>query len=148
MGEASWVRLGQGESEGQRVCMRSSKCVAGSAGSTGRCTLAHALIALSMLCPPDSQIFFPAVYDIKYLMKFCDNLHGGLNKLAETLDVARIGPQHQVRARGWGLGRAGLYAGRWQAGRCGSSFPWGAALAIQLPTLPHTHPPHRPSAPD
>lgn len=29
-------------------------------------------------------------------MKFCDNLHGGLNKLAETLDVARIGPQHQA----------------------------------------------------
>lgn len=36
------------------------------------------------------------MYDIKYLMKFCDNLHGGLNKLAETLDVARIGPQHQA----------------------------------------------------
>lgn len=29
--------------------------------------------------------------------QFCDNLHGGLNKLAETLDVARIGPQHQAR---------------------------------------------------
>lgn len=29
-------------------------------------------------------------------MKFCDNLHGGLSKLAETLDVARIGPQHQA----------------------------------------------------
>lgn len=42
------------------------------------------------------QIFFPNVYDIKYLMKFCDNLHGGLSKLAETLDVARIGPQHQA----------------------------------------------------
>lgn len=42
------------------------------------------------------KIFFPCVYDIKYLMKFCDNLHGGLNKLAETLDVARIGPQHQA----------------------------------------------------
>lgn len=42
------------------------------------------------------KIFFPTVYDIKYLMKFCDNLHGGLNKLAETLDVARIGPQHQA----------------------------------------------------
>ncbi|KAL6769765.1 CAF1 [Auxenochlorella protothecoides x Auxenochlorella symbiontica] len=42
------------------------------------------------------KIFFPSVYDIKYLMKFCDNLHGGLNKLAETLDVARIGPQHQA----------------------------------------------------
>ena len=43
------------------------------------------------------QIYFPTVYDIKYLMKFCDNLHGGLNKLAEVLDVDRIGPQHQVR---------------------------------------------------
>lgn len=42
------------------------------------------------------KIFFPTVYDIKYLMKFCDNLHGGLNKLAETLDVRRIGPQHQA----------------------------------------------------
>jgi len=29
-------------------------------------------------------------------MKFCDNLHGGLNKLAEVLQVERIGPQHQV----------------------------------------------------
>ena len=42
------------------------------------------------------RAFFPALYDIKYLMKFCDNLHGGLNRLAETLDVARIGPQHQA----------------------------------------------------
>ena len=37
-------------------------------------------------------------------MKFCDNLHGGLNKLAETLDVVRIGPQHQVRKH-WQLCR-------------------------------------------
>eukprot|EP00891_Asterochloris_glomerata_P000743 jgi/Astpho2/743/Aster-00606 len=42
------------------------------------------------------KIYFPTVYDIKYLMKFCDNLHGGLNKLAEVLEVARIGPQHQA----------------------------------------------------
>ena len=42
------------------------------------------------------QIYFPDVYDIKYLMKFCSNLHGGLNKLAETLEVERVGPQHQV----------------------------------------------------
>ena len=42
------------------------------------------------------KLFVPTVYDIKYLMKFCNNLHGGLNKLAETLDVARIGPQHQA----------------------------------------------------
>ncbi len=42
------------------------------------------------------NIYFPNVFDIKYLMKFCDNLHGGLNKLAELLDVQRIGPQHQA----------------------------------------------------
>lgn len=53
---------------------------------------------------PDSEaeffellnIYFPNVFDIKYLMKFCGNLHGGLNKLAEQLDVQRIGPQHQA----------------------------------------------------
>lgn len=42
------------------------------------------------------RLFFPTIYDIKYLMKFCNNLHGGLNKLAETLEVERIGPQHQA----------------------------------------------------
>ena len=42
------------------------------------------------------QLYFPTLYDIKYLMKFCENLHGGLNKLAEALDVQRIGPQHQA----------------------------------------------------
>lgn len=42
------------------------------------------------------KVYFPNIYDIKYLMKFCDSLHGGLNRLAETLDVERIGPQHQA----------------------------------------------------
>lgn len=42
------------------------------------------------------KMYFPTLYDIKYLMKFCDNLHGGLNKLADCLDVNRIGPQHQA----------------------------------------------------
>lgn len=42
------------------------------------------------------KLYFPNVFDIKYLMKFCDNLHGGLNKLAELLEVVRIGPQHQA----------------------------------------------------
>mmetsp|Transcript_28611 Transcript_28611/g.80603 ORF Transcript_28611/g.80603 Transcript_28611/m.80603 type:complete len:290 (-) Transcript_28611:83-952(-) len=42
------------------------------------------------------QIYFPVIYDIKYLMKFCNNLHGGLSKLAEFLGVERIGPQHQA----------------------------------------------------
>jgi len=42
------------------------------------------------------QIYFPCIYDIKYLMKFCDSLHGGLSRLAELLNVERIGPQHQA----------------------------------------------------
>lgn len=42
------------------------------------------------------RLYFPVVYDIKHLMRFCDNLHGGLNKLAEQLCVERIGPQHQA----------------------------------------------------
>eukprot|EP00244_Chara_vulgaris_P011227 TRINITY_DN5485_c0_g1_i2.p1 TRINITY_DN5485_c0_g1~~TRINITY_DN5485_c0_g1_i2.p1 ORF type:complete len:272 (-),score=44.30 TRINITY_DN5485_c0_g1_i2:22-837(-) len=42
------------------------------------------------------RTYFPTIYDVKYLMKFCDNLHGGLNRLAETLEVERIGPCHQA----------------------------------------------------
>lgn len=42
------------------------------------------------------RIYFPIAYDMKYCMKFCDSLHGGLQKLAEVLDVERIGPQHQA----------------------------------------------------
>ncbi|KAH7847569.1 hypothetical protein Vadar_027680 [Vaccinium darrowii] len=40
--------------------------------------------------------YFPVVYDIKHLMKFCNSLHGGLNKLAELLEVERIGICHQA----------------------------------------------------
>ena len=29
-------------------------------------------------------LYFPVIYDMKYLMKFCDSLHGGLQKLAEA----------------------------------------------------------------
>jgi len=42
------------------------------------------------------NMYFPLVYDIKHLMKFCNSLHGGLNKLAELLDVARVGMCHQA----------------------------------------------------
>ena len=30
------------------------------------------------------------------MMKYCENLKGGLNKLAEELEVERIGPEHQA----------------------------------------------------
>lgn len=53
---------------------------------------------------PDTQMeffnlinmYFPTVYDIKHLMKFCNSLHGGLNKLAELLEVERVGICHQA----------------------------------------------------
>ncbi|CAN4098428.1 unnamed protein product [Withania somnifera] len=53
---------------------------------------------------PDTQtgffnlinMYFPVLYDVKHLMKFCNSLHGGLNKLAELLEVERVGICHQA----------------------------------------------------
>jgi CCR4-NOT transcription complex subunit 7/8 len=42
------------------------------------------------------KLYFPQFYDIKFLMKACDGLKGGLNKLAEDIEVERIGPEHQA----------------------------------------------------
>ncbi|GAB2269537.1 CCR4-NOT regulatory complex component [Dionaea muscipula] len=42
------------------------------------------------------DMYFPTVYDIKHLMKFCNGLHGGLNKVAELLEVERFGTCHQA----------------------------------------------------
>uniref|UniRef100_A0A0D9X8A5 poly(A)-specific ribonuclease n=1 Tax=Leersia perrieri TaxID=77586 RepID=A0A0D9X8A5_9ORYZ len=42
------------------------------------------------------RIYFPVLYDIKHLMKFCSNLHGGLSKLGELLAVKRVGISHQA----------------------------------------------------
>lgn len=42
------------------------------------------------------KIYFPTVYDIKHMMRFCNHLHGGLNKLAELLEVERVGISHQA----------------------------------------------------
>ncbi|KAL4584916.1 hypothetical protein LXL04_009527 [Taraxacum kok-saghyz] len=42
------------------------------------------------------KIYFHIIYDIKHLMRFYNSLHGGLNKLAEILEVERIGACHQA----------------------------------------------------
>lgn len=42
------------------------------------------------------KLYFPTIYDVKYLMKSCKNLKGGLQEVAEQLDLERIGPQHQA----------------------------------------------------
>jgi CCR4-NOT transcription complex subunit 7/8 len=53
--------------------------------------------------PPDEEtflrllgLFFPRFYDIKYLMKSCKNLKGGLQDIADDLGVSRVGTQHQA----------------------------------------------------
>ncbi|XP_044730383.1 CCR4-NOT transcription complex subunit 7 [Chrysoperla carnea] len=42
------------------------------------------------------RLYFPTIYDVKYLMKSCKNLKGGLQEVADQLDLARVGPQHQA----------------------------------------------------
>lgn len=42
------------------------------------------------------NLFFPTIYDVKYLMKSCKNLKGGLQEVADQLELQRIGRQHQA----------------------------------------------------
>merc|ERR1719312_2227999 len=37
------------------------------------------------------KLYFPNIYDVKYLMKSCKNLKGGLQEVADMLEVERIG---------------------------------------------------------
>lgn len=42
------------------------------------------------------NIYFPAFYDIKHLMRSCKSLKGGLQDCADDLQVIRVGTQHQA----------------------------------------------------
>ncbi|KAI4348913.1 hypothetical protein L6164_009577 [Bauhinia variegata] len=44
------------------------------------------------------RVFFgDRVYDVKHLMKFCSNLHGGLDRVCQSLNVERVtGKSHQA----------------------------------------------------
>lgn len=42
------------------------------------------------------KLFFPHMYDLKYLMLSSDKLYGGLNKTAELLSCERVGAMHQA----------------------------------------------------
>jgi CCR4-NOT transcription complex subunit 7/8 len=42
------------------------------------------------------KVYCPIIYDIKYIMRCCDNLTGGLEKIGQSLKVARTGQQHQA----------------------------------------------------
>jgi CCR4-NOT transcription complex subunit 7/8 len=62
---------------------------------------------LSMPCEESEffdllKLYFPCIYDIKFIMKSCKTLRGGLQDVADDLQVylidqiPRIGPQHQA----------------------------------------------------
>lgn len=42
------------------------------------------------------RLYFPTIYDIKYMTSLCDGRFGGLQKLADDLGCPRIGPEHQA----------------------------------------------------
>ncbi|KNZ62850.1 uncharacterized protein VP01_1216g8 [Puccinia sorghi] len=42
------------------------------------------------------KTWFPCIYDIKFLMRSCKSLRGGLNEVAKDLNVARKGKEHQA----------------------------------------------------
>ncbi|KAJ1268621.1 hypothetical protein BS78_07G149100 [Paspalum vaginatum] len=43
-----------------------------------------------------TKTFFPVMYDVKHLMKFCGGVYGGLSRLGELLKVKRVGIGHQA----------------------------------------------------
>lgn len=44
----------------------------------------------------DLKIYFPCFFDIRYLIRYNENLYGSLSKLAQDLNVKRYGIQHQA----------------------------------------------------
>lgn len=42
------------------------------------------------------HIYFPYIYDIKYMMTAVEGMHGGLQAMGDQLQVERIGPMHQA----------------------------------------------------
>lgn len=42
------------------------------------------------------KLYFPTIYDIKYMTSLCDGHFGGLQKLADALKCQRVGAEHQA----------------------------------------------------
>lgn len=42
------------------------------------------------------KYYCPDIYDVKYLMKSCKDLKGGLQEVSDYLQIKRVGPQHQA----------------------------------------------------
>lgn len=53
-------------------------------------------LCIHLIFNPYRVYYCPNIYDIKHVIKSVDELKGGLQKIAETLEVHRVGPQHQA----------------------------------------------------
>lgn len=42
------------------------------------------------------KLFFPNIYDVKYLMKSCKSLHGGLQEVSDQLEVSHSLIRHLI----------------------------------------------------
>ena len=42
------------------------------------------------------KLYFPRIFDMKYMMKSCESLRGGLQQVCDDLHTKRVGPQHQA----------------------------------------------------
>merc|ERR1712167_470147 len=42
------------------------------------------------------HIYFPCIFDVKFMMTAVDGMHGGLQSLGDALQVERIGSMHQA----------------------------------------------------
>jgi hypothetical protein len=54
----------------------------------------------------DLKIYFPNLYDIKFMKHEFENLRGGLSRLGDILCLDRIGQQHQAGSDSWLTGLA------------------------------------------
>jgi len=73
---------------------------------TFHCGYDFAYLLKSLTCQklPESQtefykkllLYFPAFFDLKYMVRGIDRFRGGLNRIAEELGIKRIGRMHQA----------------------------------------------------
>lgn len=112
--EVKWVSFHSGYDFGYLVKVSQSRGVVAASQSGSHALLTTTpivrnfsssstqVVSCAPLPPTESDFFsllrvwFPTIYDIKYLMRSCKTLKGGLQDVAEELGVARIGQQHQA----------------------------------------------------
>ena len=94
------------------------------------------------------KTYFPNVYDVKYLMKSCKNLKGGLQEVANELEVRRVGPQHQAGSDALLTGQTFFRMKEMffeddidDSKYCGHLFGLGTSYVVVAPTPANSSPP-------